>query len=353
MIAVDAMGGDRAPHAIVKGAVAAAQKGVPILLCGKKEVLLSLLPANWKELSLSLEFCEQEIGMAEEPGKAVRSKPQSSLMKAMKAVTTGKASAFFSAGNSGAVLVASVILSGRVHGIYRPAVGAFLPAQQGSFFCIDVGGNVDCKAAYLYQFALMGHLYVSQTKQLHNPRIGLLSNGHEEYKGSREVKKVYELLIHSPLNFVGNIEARDMSLGVVDVVVCDGFVGNVMLKAIQGTAQTLLYWIKQEARSLSWIQKAGLWLSKGLFQRIKNRTDYASVGGALLLGVNHPVILAHGSSDARAIENGIVFAYRAVQEKRIELFNAELKKLLEQHRTFTGAVKQKVRSLFHWRSHDA
>jgi len=352
MIAVDAMGGDRAPEAIVQGAVAAAQQGIPLLLCGKKDVLLSLLPSDWETLPITLEFCEQEIGMAEEPGRAVRSKLQSSLVCAMKAVASGRASAFFSAGNSGAVLVASVILCGRVPGLHRPAVGTFLPARNGSFFCLDVGGTVDCKAAYLYQFALMGHAYLTITKQMEYPRIGLLSNGHEPFKGSAEVKKAYGLLSQSSLNFVGNIEAREVTEGLVDIVVCDGFVGNVMLKAIQGTARTLFSWMKDEAQK-SWFQKICLWLNSNLFRALKKRADYASVGGALLLGVKKPIIIAHGRSDANAVKNGILFAHQVVKEGRVQKFNTMVQELLEGHKGFDGLVKPKVRSLFAWGKYDA
>ncbi len=346
MIAVDAMGGDRAPNSIVEGAVAAARKGVPILLCGPKKVLFSLLPDNWQSLPITLELCDQEIGMAQEPTRAVRTKPNSSLMRAMKAVADGRASAFYSAGNSGAVLVAGVVLCGRVTGLHRPAVGTFLPAQKGNFFCLDVGGNVDCKAEYLYQFALMGHAYLSVTKQMEYPRIGLLSNGHEPFKGSAEVKKAYEKLSQSSLNFIGNIEAREMTEGIVDIVVCDGFVGNIMLKAIQGTARSLFSWIKQEAQQ-SWFQSACLWLNRKLFRAIKKRTDYASVGGALLLGIKKPIILAHGRSDAHAVKNGILFAQQVVQEGRVEKFNAILQGLLEGRLQMDGVVKRTARSLFH------
>ena len=337
MVAVDIMGGDQAPHAIVEGAVAAARKGVPVLLCGKKESILSCLPQDWELLPITLEFCDEYITMAEEPGRAIRNKPNSSLVRAMKAVASGKAAAFFSAGNSGAVLVASVVISGRVRGLHRPAVGAFLPTQTGKFFCLDVGANVDCKAQFLYQFALMGHAYVQVTQQIENPRIGLLSNAHEPYKGALEVRKAYEQLARSSLNFIGNIEAREVGSGEADVVVCDGFVGNVMLKTIQGTAHMLFSWIKGEAKC-SWIRRFLLWLNRGLFRSIKARTDYASVGGALLLGVKHPVVFAHGRSDARAVENGILFAHAVIREKRVQRFNAKLVTLLNKKNTFTGAV---------------
>ncbi len=349
MIAVDVMGGDRAPHAIIEGAVCAARTGIPVLLCGRKDDLFSCLPGDWDKLPISLEFCDEQIFMDEEPGRAVRKKANSSLVCAMKAVACGRAAAFFSAGNSGAVLVASVVFAGRVKGIARPAVGAFLPTQTSSFLCLDVGANVDCKPEYLYQFALMGHAYVQVAKQIEHPRIALLSNGHEPYKGSFAVKSVYGRLVQSNLRFVGNIEARELSKDdIVDVVVCDGFVGNVLLKSIQGTASSFFSWLQAEAAD-SWFNAFLLWLTKGIFKKMKKRLDYASTGGALLLGVKHPVIFAHGRSDARAIANGIAFAHKVVQEKTVSLCNEKLLELLGTSATFTGAMKRKVRSILHWR----
>ena len=328
MIAVDIMGGDNAPHAIIEGAVHAARCGVPVLLCGTQKPIMDGLPSDWKKLSISLQFCDEQIGMDEEPSRAVRKKKNSSMVCAMKAVAEGNADAFFSAGNSGAVLVASVLFSGRVRGIHRPAIGVFLPTKSGSFFCLDIGGNVDCKPEHLYQFALMGSAYVQLTKKITTPRIALLSNGHEPYKGSDAVKKTYQLLTESPLAFVGNIEARELaSDDRLDVLVCDGFAGNVLLKSIQGTASTFFSWIK-DAADRSWWCKALLWLNKGMFKQIKTRLDYAATGGALLLGVNHPVILAHGRSDARAVENGILFAYQVVKEKRVQQFNKKLTEMM-------------------------
>ena len=328
MIAVDIMGGDNAPRAILEGAVRAARHGVPVLLCGVQEAITAALPSDWKELPISLSFCDEQIAMDEEPSRAVRKKKNSSLVRAMKTVADGGADAFFSAGNSGAVLVASVLFSGRVKGIKRPAVGVFLPTQSGSFFCVDIGGNVDCKPEHLYQFALMGQAYVQITKRIAAPRIALLSNGHEPYKGSEAIKKTYQLLTESPLAFIGNIEAQKLANDdLLDVLVCDGFAGNVLLKSIQGTASTLFSWIK-DAADRSWWCKTLLWLNKGMFKTIKNRLDYAATGGALLLGVNHPVILAHGRSDARAIENGILFAYQVVKEGRVQKFNEKLLALM-------------------------
>lgn len=328
MIAVDAMGGDNAPGAVVQGAIAAARSGIPILLCGKKSAMEPYLPAGWQDLPITLEDCPDQIDMAEDPGRAIRTKPKSSLVRALSAVAQGTATAFFSAGNSGAVLVGSVLIIGRVRGVHRPAVGAFLPAEKGSFFCLDVGGNVDCKAQYLYQFGLMGHAYLKVTRSLERPRIALLSNGHEPHKGPIEIKKAYDLFAVSPLNFVGNIESRELGAGTIDVLVCDGFVGNVLLKAMQGTASTLFSWIKSHAQS-SLFRSAAAWLNRGLFSSIRKKLDYGAVGGALMLGVNKPVILAHGRSDARAIENGIIFAHTVVQSRQVERFNDLLKDLMQ------------------------
>ena len=352
MIAVDAMGGDNAPHAIIKGVVAAARQGIPILLCGDPDQIHQVkkeIP-DWDSLPIHLEATTQHISMGEEPSRAVKNKPDSSLVRAMQAVKEGRATAFVSGGNSGAVLVAAILICGRVPGIYRPAVGAFLPTRNGSIFCLDLGANVDCKAQYLYQFALMGHTYVQLIKNITNPRIALLSNGLEPYKGSAQVRAVYDYLQASPLQFIGNLESRDIFDDHADVLVCDGFVGNVMLKAIQGTAAAMLTWLKDEADTSSFIQRWLLYGNSFLFSKLKKRTDYATTGGALLLGVNHPVILAHGRSDARAITNAIKFAYKVSQEERVSEFNERLDRLLKnQEVTFANMMKQRMKSLFKWR----
>ena len=213
MIAVDAMGGDRAPETIVKGAVAAAQKGIPILLCGDKQLLEKILTKvsfGWEKLPIQIDHAPEAIQMDDDPTKSVRSKKKSSLVCAIKAATEQRAQAAVSAGNSGAVLVAAVLHSGRAFGVRRPAIGSFLPTKKGSVFCIDLGANVDCKADHLFQFGLMGHAFVSLFCGIEKPRIALLSNGHEPYKGNEQVKKAYDLFAYSHLNFVGNIESREL-----------------------------------------------------------------------------------------------------------------------------------------------
>lgn len=345
MIAIDAMGGDNAPLAIVQGALIAARSGIPILLCGRQEELEAILTrceSDWRSLPIHLEPCAQVIAMADDPLWSVRRKSDSSLVRAMQAVVDGRAEAFLSAGNSGAVLFASITVSARIPGIMRPAIGGFLPTRNGSLFCLDLGANSDCTPEHLHQFAIMGDAYIKIMTPIANPRIAILSNGHEPYKGSAIVKKTYDYLQSSKLNFVGNIEARDIFDDRADILVCDGFVGNVMLKAIQGTSKALFTWLKDESIRRSLVSRALLWLNEGLFRAIKKRTDYTAVGGALLLGVNHPVIIAHGSSDARAIANAIIFARNVVQDRRVERFKDVLCQSLSEHKV---AVHEAVEQL--------
>lgn len=326
MIAVDAMGGDFAPRAIVLGAYNAAASGIPILLCGDAKQLETILfqrDLHWDSLPITIIDCNEVIGMGEEPGRSVLHKKNSSLVRAVKAVADGQAQAIVTAGNSGAALVAGTLILGRVDGVLRPAIGDFLPTKNGSVFCMDLGANVDCKPEYLAQFARMGSVYVNLINNNASPRIALLSNGAEPYKGSEAVKKAFGMLEQSGLNFIGNIEPRDMFDDRADVVVCDGFIGNMVLKAIQGTARAMVSWIDQE-RKQSWLYTVGLFLSKGLFRGLKRKIDYAQKGGALLLGVKHPLIIAHGCSNEIAILNAIKRAHQIVQEHTVQKFNERL-----------------------------
>lgn len=326
MIAVDAMGGDYAPRAVVLGAYKAAKSGIPLLLYGdakQLEATLFQLDTHWDSLPIQIIDCQEIIGMGDEPGRAVLHKKKSSLVCAVKAVAEGKAQAVVTAGNSGAALVAGTLLLGRVEGVMRPAIGDFLPTKSGSVFCMDLGANVDCKPDYLVQFARMASVYVSLVNNIVDPRIALLSNGAEPYKGSAAVKQAFGMLECSGLNFVGNIEPRDMFDDRADVVVCDGFIGNMVLKAMQGTARAMVSWIDQE-RKQSWLYSLGLLLSKGLFKGLKRKIDYAQKGGALLLGVNHPLLIAHGCSNEIAIENAIKRAHYMVQERLVERYNERL-----------------------------
>lgn len=330
MIAVDAMGGDYAPQEAVKGALSAAQEGIPLILFGNQDKIIPLLTYHypqWKSLSIELVHCPDVIDMDEDPVKGILRKKGSSIVKALQAVKSGKAHAFVSAGNSGAVMAAASVILGRVPGVIRPAIGSFLPTITGSLFCLDLGANPDCKPEYLVQFAYMGHAYTRLITHNARPRIALLSNGHEAYKGSLLVKKVFEILQGTQLQFVGNIESRDIFSGSVDVLVTDGFTGNVLLKGIQGTANAVMDWMKAEAAQ-SWISRFLLGCAKPILSRIKNKIDYSRTGGALLLGVNDPVIIAHGSSKEKAIKQAICFAQRTVDQKILPVFNKSLQVLL-------------------------
>lgn len=330
MIAVDVMGGDYAPQEAIQGALAAAKKGVPLILFGNQDKVMPLLShycPRWRSLPIELVHCSDVIDMDEDPLKGMLRKKDASIIRALQAVHSGKADAFVSAGNSGAVVAAATIIVGRVQGVYRPAIGTFLPTNHGSLFCLDLGANPDCKPEYMLQFAHMGYVYTRLTKQIAQPRVALLSNGHESYKGSALVKQAFELISQTDLTFVGNIESRDIFSGRADVIVTDGFTGNVLLKSIQGTAKAVMDWMKDEA-SRSVFLKVVLGLTYPLLKRIKDKSDYAKTGAAPLLGVNKPVFIAHGSSKENAVERAILLAKKAVDEKIIPTFNEALKNIL-------------------------
>jgi glycerol-3-phosphate acyltransferase PlsX len=342
MIAVDVMGGDYAPQEAVQGALAAAQKGIPLILFGNQDKVMPLLAhyyPRWRSLPIELVHCSDVIDMDEDPIRGILRKKDSSIVRALQAVHAGKAQAFVSAGNSGAVMAAATVIVGRVPGVIRPAIGSFLPTTHGSLFCLDLGANPDCKPEYLVQFAYMGYAYVRLIKHIAQPRIALLSNGHESYKGSALVKSAFELISQTDLEFVGNIESRDIFSGRADVVVTDGFTGNVLLKGIQGTAKAVMDWMKEEA-ARSFILKILLAVAYPVLRRIKNKIDYARTGGALLLGVNKPVVIAHGSSKEEAITQAILFAQKTIDQKIMPTFNETLKVLLEKGKATVKTVKQ-------------
>ena len=340
MIALDAMGGDYAPTVTVHGAINAAKKGIQIGLYGDQAQLHALLDRaepSWHNLPISIIHCSQVIDMGEEPTRGVLRKKDASLVRAIEAVAQGKASAAVSAGNSGAALVAGTLIVGRTEGIVRPALGAFLPEVNGSsLFCMDLGANIDCKPEHLEQFAYMGHAYVKKVKGIEHPRIALLSNGAEPYKGPALVKKAYEILSNSTLNFVGNLEARDAFEGRADVLVCDGFSGNILIKTMQGTAYVVRQWLKQE-RDRSFMHRLFFMLGAGFFSGLYHKMSYAQrKGGSLLLGLKAPLIIAHGSSSAQAIENAIHFAHSMVQENFILSFNKEIALVMAQKGVFSA-----------------
>ncbi len=305
-IALDAMGGDHAPAETVAGAVAAARAyGVEVALVGRTAAIAAEL-AKHDTAGLALPIVEAPdlIEMDEHPANAARRKPNASINVALRLVKEGTAAAMISAGNSGAVMAAALFILGRVPGIERPAIGAVLPTPQGRVLLIDAGANTDPKPSQLVQFGQMGAIFMEKVQGIANPRIGLLANGEEPTKGNELIQATHPLLAASGLNFVGNIEGNDIPAGAADVVVADGYTGNVALKLTEGVAAMLLGMIRAELRStlLTKLLAAG---RRSAFGRVRDRLDYREVGGAPLLGVEGVVVIAHGRSDARAIQNAI------------------------------------------------
>jgi len=315
-IVVDAMGGDHAPAVVVEGAVQAARDlDLEIILVGRQEAIQpKLAEYDTAGLAISLHHASQVIEMGEHPAAAVKAKKDSSMVVAMEYVKRGEADAFFTAGNSGGALAAALFRLGRIRGIKRPALSTIFPSQtpQGYCFLLDIGANADCKAEYLVQFAHMGSIYAERVLGVSNPRVAIVSNGEEEGKGNQLVQEAVPVLRASSLNFVGNAEGRDIPAGLADVVVTDGFTGNVIIKLAEGVSRLLLDVLKEELTSSN-LSKMGALLAKPAFDQVRSRLDYREYGGAPLLGVDGAVIIGHGRSDARAIRNGIRVAAQTVE----------------------------------------
>jgi glycerol-3-phosphate acyltransferase PlsX len=306
-IAVDAMGGDRAPAVAVEGAVQAARDfDLEIVLVGQRGAIqaeLDQLAAthDLSSLVLSLQDASEVIEMHEHPAAAVKAKKDASMVVAMDLVRRREADAFFTAGNSGGALAAALFRLGRIRGIQRPAISTIFPSQtpQGYCFLLDIGANAECRPEYLLQFAIMGSIYAERVLGVPNPRVAIVSNGEEEGKGNQLVQETVPLLKASNLNFVGNAEGKDILWGLADVVVTDGFTGNVILKVSEGVAKFLLDVLKEEITGRQ-VSKVGAMLAKPAFEETKRRLDYREYGGAPLLGIEGVVIIGHGRSDVTA-----------------------------------------------------
>jgi phosphate acyltransferase len=315
-IAVDAMGGDNAPAEIVRGALRAVNEhGLSVTLVGRREAVESELRSAGSAPggAITVVDAREVIEMNEHPANAVRSKRDSSLVSSCALVAAGSARAVVSAGNSGAMLAAALFTIKRIPGISRPAIGASFPSESGQTFMLDVGANTDCKPEWLAQFAVMGDVYARTMLGIERPRIALLSNGEEAEKGSELVQASHPLIAALPLNFVGNVEGKDVFRGGCDVVVTDGFTGNVVLKVAEGIGDFLFSSIAREARK-SIGGKVGGALLKPKLRPLRDRVDYRKTGGALLLGVAGEVVIAHGRSDAEATMNAIRVAARAADQ---------------------------------------
>lgn len=304
-IALDAMGGDHAPRETVQGALDAAREyGVAVFLVGDEAAVRAELSDEAGSLPVTVVHAPEVIGMDEHPATAVRRKKGSSLVAAMRLVRDGQADAYVSAGNSGAVMAAALFVLGRCESVDRPAIGSPLPTPSGTTLLIDAGANTDPRPEHLLQFGRMGSVYMSALRQIDRPTVALLSNGEEESKGNALTLATHELLCASDLNFTGNIEGRDVLRGTVDVVVTDGFTGNVALKSFEGVAEMITSLLRQEVtRGLT--DKLGALILRSAFRRVARRLDYAEVGGAPLLGVNGNVFISHGRSKAKAIKNAL------------------------------------------------
>lgn len=312
-IALDGMGGDHAPDVVVEGALLAARElGVRILLVGPQRELEGRLGAQGSGLPIEVVNATQVIEMDEHPANAVRQKPDSSMVVGVKLVREGRAQAFVSAGNTGAVMAAGLFELRRIRGVDRPALAAVFPTRKGGTLVIDVGANADCKPEYLAQFGLMGSIYMERVFGVNRPRVGLLSNGEEETKGSSLIQAAHPRLRALPINFVGNIEGKEIPAGDVDVAVCDGFVGNVVLKLSEGLASMINGLIREEINASLFSKLCAVGVLPA-FRRVRRRLDYAEYGGAPLLGLNGVCIVAHGRSNALAIKNAVRVAAQAVQ----------------------------------------
>ncbi|MBC7255118.1 MAG: phosphate acyltransferase PlsX [Chloroflexi bacterium] len=339
-IALDAMGSDHAPMVDVEGAVRAARRfGVEVVLVGRQEAIeRELARHDTTGLSLPIIHASEVVEMREHPSQAVRAKRDASIVVAMRLLREGQVNAVVSAGNSGGVLAASLLSAGRIgriEGVSRPAISTILPTLTGHSFMLDIGANTDCRPEWLAQFAMMGAAYAKKVLGIPNPRVGLLSNGEEETKGSQAVQAAHALLKQLPLHFIGNVEGKDLTQDLADVIVSDGFAGNVAIKTAEGTAAMLLTLLRREIKRRP-LASIGALLAKPAFRAVARVLDYREYGGGPLLGVNGVVIIAHGRSDALAMENAVRVAIEAVQANVMETIRQEIAEV----QALLGAVQE-------------
>jgi phosphate acyltransferase len=330
-IAVDAMGGDNAPQAVVAGSVQAAQQfGVGIILVGIEQLIRQELDKHpsAKALPLEIRNATEVVDMHDSPATVFRRKKDSSIRVANELVKKGEASAVISAGHTGAAMSTSLFVLGRIEGVERPAIATFMPTIMGASILLDMGANVDCKPNHLLQFAVMGDVYARYLLKNPNPRVGLLSIGEEETKGNELTKEAFKLLTETSLNFIGNVEGRDVMSGKADVIVCDGFIGNVVLKVSEAVAEAIGTFLRKDIEE-SLISKLGYLLMRPAFNSLKRRVDYAEYGGAPLVGINGISIISHGRSSDRAIKNAIRVAAELATSDVNKRIRADIGKNME------------------------
>ncbi len=325
-IVIDAMGGDFAPGEVIRGSIEAHREfGLDIILVGNRRQIESFSRQNNLDISpFAIEDSKSIVGMGESPSRVLREKKDSSVYMGPVLVAEGKGGAFLSAGNTGAAMACSLLNIKRIKGVARPAIAAVIPLPGSSFVLVDAGANADCKPHNLVQFAVMGKVFSRDILKVKNPRVALLNIGQEEKKGSELAVQAHNMLKHSgAVDFTGNIEGREIFEGAADVVVTDGFTGNVLLKAIEGLAAMFFGQVKQALTS-SLISKLAALSLKGPLKAMKNRFDYETYGGAQLLGLNAPVIISHGSSRARAVKNAIRVAGESLETDLVEKIRKEI-----------------------------
>jgi len=329
-IIVDAMGGDNAPDEIVLGSINAVQENIAdITLVGRGEDILRVFERSGiKDIPSGIEIvnASEIIEIDEDPATSIRTKKDSSLSVGLTLLRDGHGDGFVSAGSTGALLSGATLIVKRVRGIRRAALAPFIPNTESGFVLIDCGANSECTPEYLLQFAYMGSFYSEDVLKVKTPRVGLLSNGSESTKGTALQLEVYELLKNTELNFIGNIEAKDAMKGACDVLVCDGFTGNVFLKTVEGTASLIMSELKSVFMS-SALTKLSALLVKSKFTSLKNKMNPDSVGGTALLGISKPVIKAHGSSNASAIKNAIKQAVREAESDIAKRFQDNIERM--------------------------
>ncbi|WP_243359679.1 phosphate acyltransferase PlsX [Fundidesulfovibrio terrae] len=336
-IAVDAMGGDFGPHVVVPGAVQAAKrKQFDLLLVGDEpRIAAELSKLDTRGIVVRVVHATQVAEMHDKPSEALRRKKDSSIQVACNLVREGQADGLISAGNTGVVLACSLFTLGRIEGVDRPALATILPTERAPLVLVDAGANVDCKALNLLQFGIMADVMARLLLHRPHPEVAILSNGEEEGKGNQLVKEAFELFKNSSLDFVGNIEGRDLFTGEVDVVVCDGFVGNVVIKQAEGLASSLGRLLKGELRR-GFFAKIGTTLALSALKRFSRLMDYAEYGGAPLLGLNGTVIVSHGASNQKAIANAVDMAGTLISMDAA----AQLKSGLAANKDFAHFVKR-------------
>ena len=346
-IVVDAMGGDHAPEATVEGAVLAAREyETEIILTGLSDLIHPILDRFDPDHNLPIEVVHADEGveMHDLPGKVLRSKRKSSMKIGLDKLKDGTALAFVSAGNTGAVLAYSTVILRPLKGVDRPAIAIQLPTLKGNAILLDAGANVDCKVTQLFQFGIMGHVFAEYILGKENPRVGLLSIGEEDGKGNEIVKEVFQMLKASHINFIGNIEGKEVYRGNADVIVCDGFTGNIALKISESLAAMIGTNLKRMFQS-NWASKLSYLLLKPQLDEFKKKVDYSETGGAPLLGVNGVVIIAHGSSSPKAIKNAIHRACELCEKNINEHIREDIESNLMDVEAAKGTIWKQIKEM--------